>query len=663
MLSLNFIHEKKTIEKISKINSRSFYLLIAGIIAISLVQTSYAQLELEEQVTISDNILNDPIAQDILKKIEQTRKAIADLEQKEFEENQAQENLQKMRDLSVERLNQDLKEWERLWEKHSSRNAFDSFVSKKPSYVQGVFWDQFEFKEKKVNAGRVAMIQVLNNGGTMEEAKEAYNQAAATRKIELIEMNAQFNIKHNLADVRIQQIFNSTGQYHISPASDAKLAGFYSNYKEHPSYMLANSIHNNSADMSAETKCGEGLTLVSRVTSGTFSCVDEDIARKWVDDRVKGIVIVGESMPTSKVVTNPGTECNDGHRVIYNIAESEYQCVSESNAKDMIENKTAENHTLIDYILGKDKTKIYEDKIYEINQEVKRIFAEYDLKKKGVETKYKEDIDDANKFAKEEMQMIIGEYEKSDGTGNFTKEYITKIISDIRDSNEENKERIFEEKIKTLEKLEEELKRTLLKVTKGYERNSDINVDWDYLLGPVEPIVKENERENDKITKVSLTGKDKMYLHNVDVINSFGQKFDEVKQNQILQIAGDITNPDDSQKDFVYTVDITDDNNNKVQPTKWITGSLDPDQTLNVSLSWIPEELGEFNAKVSLGNDMDSILETFDLRIEVSPEADIHNVDYCKNGYELLFKYSDNSPICASTDTASKLINIGLAFN
>ena len=59
----------------------------------------------------------------------------------------------------------------RLWEKHSSKNSFDRFVNKKPSYVQGVFWDQFEFKEQKVNAGRTAMNQVLTNGGTMQDAK------------------------------------------------------------------------------------------------------------------------------------------------------------------------------------------------------------------------------------------------------------------------------------------------------------------------------------------------------------------------------------------------------------------------------------------------------------------------------------------------------------
>ncbi len=111
------------------------------LILASLLQTSYAQTQLdtEAQITFSDNLLNDPVAQDILKKIEQTKKMIEDLEEKEYEKNQAQENLQKMRDISVDRLNQNLGEWERLWEKYSARTSFEKFVNKKPSYVQGVF--------------------------------------------------------------------------------------------------------------------------------------------------------------------------------------------------------------------------------------------------------------------------------------------------------------------------------------------------------------------------------------------------------------------------------------------------------------------------------------------------------------------------------------------
>jgi hypothetical protein len=665
-MNLDCIHAKKISEKSPKINARSFYFLITCVIAVSLVHTSYAQLDSEGQITLSDNLLNDPIAQDILKKIEQTKKMIAELEEKEFEQNQAQENLQNMRDLSVQHLNQDLEEWERLWEKHSSRNAFDSFVSKKPSYVHGVFWDQFEFKEKKVNAGRVAMNQVLTSGGTILDAKNAYHKAASTQRIELIEMNSQFNVKHNLAVYAEQQIFNSTGQMHMSPVSEAKLANFYSDYRLQPSYILANSVYSNSVDTSVDTKCGDGLILVSRVTSGNFACVEQDIAKKWISDGIKGIVIVSEPLIPSNVITNPGTECSDGNQVVYIIAVSEYQCVSESGAKYMIENNTAKNHTLVDYILGKDKLKVYEDEIFDVNKEIQRITGEFDLKNKNLELEYKKDIEDENEFAKQEMQKIIKEYKKGNDTGAFTKEYVTSMISEIRDSNERNKEKLLDEQLDAINRLEVNLKDALLKAIRGYERNPDVNVDWNYLLGVLPTIEEKNiivNKTTAGIEQVSFSKQDEIYMDNVGIINSFGQKFDEIKQNQILQIAADITNPKENREDFVYSVEIRDKDNTLIQPAKWMTGTLNPDQTLNVSLSWIPKEIGEFNAKVTLGEEMDSILQIVEVKINVNLEVDVRNVGYCKEGYELLFKYSDNSPICASFDTASKLINIGLAFD
>ncbi len=654
---------KDILEKLSKTNTNLFYLLLVCIISVSLLQTGYAQTQLdsESQTTLSDNLLNDPIAQDILKKIEQTKKMIKELEQKEYEKNQAQENLQKMRDVSIKRLNQNLDEWERLWEKHSSRNSFEAFVNKKPSYVHGVFWDQFEFKEQKVNAGRIAMNKVLINGGTMQDAKDAYNKAASTLRIELIEMNAQFNIKHNLADAIEQEIFNSVGQAHSSAAAQAKLANLYSDYKLQPSYILANSDNMNTLEINSETQCEEGLVLVSRVTSGNQSCVDESTAKKWINNGVKGIVILGDTSTVSEIKINPGTKCREGYQVIYHIAKSEYQCVLESDAKEMIEQNIAENHTLIDYIASKDKLKIYEDVIYEINQEIMRINEEYDLKNKILESKYNENLENADFLAKQRMQEAINEYK----IGNITKEDINKQISEIRKTSDDIKEKILDKRIIELNKLESEQKDSILEAVKGYEDNPDINVDWDYYMNNTSDVMDiENEEKTPTPVKVSFSNEDtmKINLENVDIVNSFGQKFDEIKADQALQIAVDITNPNEYRQDFAYIVKITDDENNLMEPAKWVTGTLDPVQTFNVSLSWIPEDIGEYRAIISIGTDIDSVLQVADVEINVNPEGNISDDNYCKNGHELLFKYSDNSPICVVSDTASKLIKIGLAF-
>ena len=652
---------------LSKVN-KLFYIVMVFTISISLIQISYAQVDSEsgKQVTLSNEMLNDPMAQDILKKIEQTKKMIAELEQKQFERTQAEENLRIMRDISLERLEKSLDEWERLWEKHSSRNAFEKFVSKKPSYVQGVFWDQFEFKEQKVNAGRMAMNKVLANGGSMLDAKQAYNNAAATKKIELIEMNAQFNIKHNLAYAAEQQLFNSTGQVHFSPLTKAKLTEFYTNYKLQPSYILANSgdATTSISKATADTNCDLGHVLVSHVTSGTFACVDNNTANKWKQDGIKGIVIFAGTSPEkflvkSKVKTNPGTVCNDGHQVIYDIETSEYQCVSESTAQEKTQNNSAEIHTLVDYILNKDKQKIKDDKIFDINQEILEIQKDFDRKRQVLESQYEAELQNTVALAKKEMQKIINEYKIG---SNLTKEDVTKIISDIRKTSELNKEKILKEKSEDLVKLELRLKAKLLESVRGYENNSKINVDWEYLSVTSKTITSEEKKE--PIT-VSLDQKssEKIVLDGIAVVNSFGQKFDDIKSGQIVQISSEVTNLTDSIQDFVYTLEIKNDEAVQIQPTKWITGKLDPDQRLNVGLSWIPEQEGKFTAGVYLGNDMDSVSHVADIELEVSDGSTFDLDSFCKDGYELLFKYSDNSPICLTTDTASKLIKTGLVFS
>lgn len=54
-------------------------IIIVSIVLVTVIQPSYAQtsnsdnIETSEQITLSDDLANNPVAQDILKKIEQTR--------------------------------------------------------------------------------------------------------------------------------------------------------------------------------------------------------------------------------------------------------------------------------------------------------------------------------------------------------------------------------------------------------------------------------------------------------------------------------------------------------------------------------------------------------------------------------------------------------------
>ena len=645
-------------------NTKLLCLLLTGIVSFSFLQIAYAQSfsDPETQVTLSDDLLNDPIAQDLLKKIEQTKKMINDLKQKEFEENQAKENLQEMRDISVKLLNHDLDELERLWEKHSSRNSFETFVNKKPSYVEGIFWDQFEFKEQKVNAARIAMNEVLTNGGTMYDAREAYNNAATTLRVELIEMNAQINVKHNLADHAEQQLFNSAGQLHQSNATQAKLTNLYSDYTTQPSYILTNLDDTNILDIDSDIQCNEGFVLVTRMISGNQSCVEESLAKKWIADGVKGLLISLDGLNISDdVQITPGTQCEKEHQVVYHVAKAEYQCVLEFDAKNMLKQNIAENHTLIDYIASKDELKIHEDVIYEINQEILKITEEYKLKHKTLEFEYDKTIENKNWTAKQLTQKIIDEYK----SGNISKENVSKQISEIKKNNEIAIENVLDEKLDEINLLESEQKDRILKLVNNHQNDPGINVDWDYLnetTNDVEP--EPAEKNTPSSVKISISDEDigDIRLDDIDVVNSFGQKFDEIKSDQVLQIAADLTNHNESKHDFAYVLEITDSENNLTQPARWMTGTINPDQTFNVSLSWTPEDIGEYTATLFVGSSIDSILQAADIKINVNPTGDTSDDNYCKNGHDLLFKYSDNSPICVTPNVASKLVNIGLAF-
>lgn len=118
------------------------------------VNYSFALSDSSEQVTLSKDLESNPVAQDILKKIEQTKKWIKELEERNYKTLEAKKELDVKRTQALEKLNQDLKEWESLWEYYSPKNSFSRFVDKieKPQ-VKEVFWDQFEFRQMKVDAG------------------------------------------------------------------------------------------------------------------------------------------------------------------------------------------------------------------------------------------------------------------------------------------------------------------------------------------------------------------------------------------------------------------------------------------------------------------------------------------------------------------------------
>lgn len=64
---------------------------------------------------------------------------------------------------------------------HTPKAAFTSFASSKPVETQDVYWDMFNYQQQKVSAARETMKKVFDNGGSLQDARKAYIDAAAVK--------------------------------------------------------------------------------------------------------------------------------------------------------------------------------------------------------------------------------------------------------------------------------------------------------------------------------------------------------------------------------------------------------------------------------------------------------------------------------------------------
>jgi hypothetical protein len=171
------------------------------------------QTQFQSQTITGDALKNNPMAQKILLEIEYSKKQIAELQknQKDAEMNKKLIDQQRLIAAQLEKQAQQLMEINNL--PHTPTVAFRSFVSTvNNTKIQNIFWGEFNFTSKRVDAGNAAMKKILDNGGTWEEAMLEFTKYAAIRHSELIELNKNLNVQYGLADFNVQQNFNEKGK-------------------------------------------------------------------------------------------------------------------------------------------------------------------------------------------------------------------------------------------------------------------------------------------------------------------------------------------------------------------------------------------------------------------------------------------------------------------
>ena len=459
-----------------------FTFALGATVSTSYAQTTSDELTTNEQVTLSEDLANNPLAQDILRKIEQTKKWIAELEERDYDRLEKQRELEEKRQQSLAKLNQDLKEWESLWDYYSPKNSYERFVNKiLDSQIQEVFWDQFEFKEQKVKAGRDAFKQALDDGGSRRDALQAYLVAAETKRIELIDANSQFNVRHNLAYYNQQILFDRQGQFVDSPVTGEQLRKYYEDFRTNPAYLDANPDDETSWEemrrTNQNTECREGQIVVHRFHADDYVCVTMETAEMWIRHGMGEIT--GDSADVSardNQSVTPLTRCDDGFRVVYNNETEKYSCILEDTADKWVEQGIAEFPNPEEYIMKSIERKETLLKIDEINQQIREIRNEFEGEKIELKKQHDAKYDELLSQSKEAEKTAIQDYnEDSDAF----KEELSRIINSIREEYESDKEDVLDDKVKDLKKLEREFKSTMTEFAQDYNDHPYIQVTLD----------------------------------------------------------------------------------------------------------------------------------------------------------------------------------------
>ena len=99
------------------------------------------------------------------------------------------------------------------YEDFTPKNSYARFLSNSINATHhDIFWDQFNSMNERVKVASAAKKAVLENGGTMAQAREEYNKYAAMSRVEMIQHVMELNIKYGFTEKELQAYFDMYGK-------------------------------------------------------------------------------------------------------------------------------------------------------------------------------------------------------------------------------------------------------------------------------------------------------------------------------------------------------------------------------------------------------------------------------------------------------------------
>ncbi|QMU54775.1 MAG: hypothetical protein GKS07_07745 [Nitrosopumilus sp.] len=411
-------------------------MLILGISIIFALMTAASPVfadssDISKQTTISEDFENNPVAQDILNKIEKSERWIAQMEQRNFESVEKQKELEQKRAETRQILEDKLEKWEKIWEYYTFDKMLERALESSPVKDTDSIYDHpLKFTASKINAGRDALHKVLLEGGGPEEARDAFVDAAKITREEMFAVNSLVNVINNNAYYSQQILFNPDGSFEDTVSGD-QLRKYYHDYRANPEYLQANPFDKISwTDLSKDnpdTKCRQGMVLVYRTQADDFVCTTEGTAEMWTRHKMGNIV----------------------------------------------------TDTLLETIDPADIKKFQQDRIFEkvknLNSKIQSIQKYDNLKMSETESRYDLIFTDMQDEQDNEERRIIKTYNESDS---MSDKALSQKITDIREKYGHLEETVTKEKAHILEILEKQHQRNIEEFVKRFESDSEIKTTW-----------------------------------------------------------------------------------------------------------------------------------------------------------------------------------------
>ena len=213
----------KSIKKIivNKITCPSLLPVVLVIVAGLLIMPAanggqaFAESDKVSALLVSEQLKKNPFAMKIIAEMEEQKlryKQLSDEKTTKSLPTKKQIEIEENRKISEAILQEDLKSMEKKYLDFTPKNAFEKFVSKLNSAYHGIFWDQFDYLNAKVQLAMAAKNSVLEKGGSFYEAQQEYFKYASMPRLEMISYIQELNIKYGFADEDIQSNFDANGK-------------------------------------------------------------------------------------------------------------------------------------------------------------------------------------------------------------------------------------------------------------------------------------------------------------------------------------------------------------------------------------------------------------------------------------------------------------------